>query len=79
MDNLNELKKIIRNKKPVAAFVGAGLYILNYLDHVARKNSATPSDEITNALIEIVNSLIDYILKNECNSACDGMILSPYA
>ena len=34
--------------------------ILNYLENVANKNMKEPSEEITNTLIDIVNSIINY-------------------
>jgi len=34
--------------------------VLDYLEHVANKNAEEPSEEITNTLIEIVNSIINY-------------------
>ena len=34
--------------------------VLDYLEHLASKNLEEPSDQITDALVEIVNSIIDY-------------------
>ncbi|MGA1863252.1 SIR2 family protein [Deferribacter thermophilus] len=38
--------------------------ILGYLENVAKKNKETPSDEITNLLLEIIQEIIDYKDKN---------------
>ncbi|BCD68812.1 SIR2 family protein [Nitratiruptor sp. YY09-18] len=39
--------------------------ILGYLENVAKKNKETPSDEITNLLLEIIQEIIDYKDENE--------------